>query len=32
MKENIEENLCDLELGTEFFEMVPKAQFTRKKT
>ena len=31
MKENIEENLCDLKLGIEFFEMVPKKQFIRKK-
>ena len=30
-KENIEENLCDLELGIGFFEMIPKAQFRRKK-
>lgn len=32
LKENVEENLCDLELGIEFFEMVQKAQFIRKKT
>lgn len=30
MKENIEENLCGLWLGIEFFEMVPNTQFRKK--